>query len=176
MQARFIGKFDNKVDDKLRVSVPSSFRQTIRQGHPGLEDGKPASFYMILDELDSVVECMTIDEYARVAEAIDEEEDDAVRRLLEIRHFTFAQMVTLDGSGRIQFTPAMRKMLGDAPSLVFAGENHAFQILAGEGAADEAAADAILAEARALREQIPAGKAVRGYGRRRTRKPETAPA
>ena len=130
MIARFIGTHTNKIDEKGRVSVPSPFRRVLAEGNPTREDGKPPSFFMVIDPNEGLIECVSVDRHESLAQRIDAIEDDDLQAAMEYRYFNCAHLITLDANGRIQVSPSMREIVGDAEALAFAGENQRFRIVA----------------------------------------------
>jgi MraZ protein len=118
----FLSTFLNKLDKKGRVSVPASFRQALAgqtfQGVVAFRSYKlPA------------VEGMGIDRMQRISESVDqldlfsEAQDDLTATI-----FADAQMLALDGDGRVILPQILLEHAKIEDSVAFVGRGATFQI------------------------------------------------
>jgi MraZ protein len=115
--ARFYGTFENKVDQKGRVSVPAAFRQhlTAMAAFPSHRaeaiEGCPMEY---MDEL-----------VARVSEIdlFSDAHDD-----LAMTVFSDTQPLTFDSTGRVQLPESLRLHAGITDKAAFVGLGTMFQI------------------------------------------------
>ena len=125
---RFRGEHNQRVDDKCRLSIPSSFRQL-------LEQNGDSRLVLAKSTLTRCLQAYT----ARDWEAREDRvmslpsSDPAVQKLLHFQ-FASAQAVEPDGHGRIVLAPALRAWAGIAASkeVVIIGQVRRFEVWSGE--------------------------------------------
>ena len=120
--AVFIGTFENKVDQKGRVSVPAVFRQTLA----GLSFNGIVAFRS--HRADAIEGCgMDFMEQmiARVSEIdlFSETHDDLATTI-----FSDSQQLPFDGTGRIMLPQGFREHAGITDKAAFVGKGPIFQI------------------------------------------------
>lgn len=128
--AYFIGTYENKVDRKGRVSVPSLFRQALAQ----------AEFQGIVafpSSRGDTIEACGMDMMHQVmaqAETVNLLGKKPLRPAADI--FYNLKQLAFDGDGRITLPPAFREIAGITDQAVFVGVGQLFQIWSPEGLAN----------------------------------------
>jgi MraZ protein len=120
--AIFIGTFENKVDQKGRVSVPAQFRQALA-GQPF--NGIAAFRSHRADAVEGCGMDFMEQMIARVSDIdlFSETHDDLATTI-----FSDSQQLTFDGTGRIQLPQSFREHAGIADRAAFVGMGQLFQI------------------------------------------------
>ena len=129
MTARFVDRHENRIDDKGRVSVPAPFRAIIAAGHAEREPGRHPSFYLVYDPRKKTVRGYTVAEHERLLSGASKIENPKLRKAVQLQFSAFAAHTTLDANGRIQVTPKLREIVGEAKMVEFVGEDRCFRMM-----------------------------------------------
>lgn len=130
MARRFRGQSVHKVDSKGRVSIPAAFRRVLEEGDPDWVSGAQPAIILMYGRRDGVfLEGFSV----KGIEKIDDMVDDltpfsAEREALERMINTQSVQLSVDDSGRIVLSPALREMIGVSGEAMFAGMGDKFQI------------------------------------------------
>lgn len=107
--ARFVGNYEHNLDDKGRLILPSAFR-------PKLADGA------IVTPLDHCLAILPVDEFDRMADALEEQVSRGEVHPDAVRTFASeADEVTPDAQGRIRLLPELREEVGLGGRVIVAG-------------------------------------------------------
>ncbi len=138
---RFVGTHENRLDAKMRVSVPARFREVLR----GDRDADAAVKLMLRQSTKlPCIECWPPTRFERLARTLDELDplsDEYEQRATVIYGKT--SEVDLDKEGRIVLTPALARKAQVKDRVAFMGKGDLFQLW------EPAALDAYQAEAEA---------------------------
>lgn len=125
---RFRGEHNQRVDDKCRLSIPSSFRQL-------LEQNGDSRLVLAKSTLHRCLQVFTARDWeAREDKAMAlPSSDPVVQKLLHFQ-FASAQAVEPDSHGRIVLAPALRTFAGIAAKdeVVVIGQVSRFEVWSGE--------------------------------------------
>ncbi|WP_051881529.1 division/cell wall cluster transcriptional repressor MraZ [Parvularcula oceani] len=131
--ARFVGRAENKIDAKGRVSVPADFRRAL--GEAG------APLYALPSLTDPVIECGGEELIGLMLSLIDGMDVyDEERWALEETITEDTQRLSFDDNGRIILPPALREHAGLDGMAAFAGRGQRFVIASPEHLAERRAA------------------------------------
>ena len=125
---RFRGEHNQRVDDKCRLSIPSSFRQV-------LESGGDARLVLAKSTLHRCLQAYTARDWEVREDRVMSlpPSDPNIQKLLHF-HFASAQLVEPDGHGRVVLSPVLRSFAGVQPSseVVLIGQVRRFEVWSGE--------------------------------------------
>lgn len=121
--ALFLSTFENKVDSKGRVSVPSSFRSAVSLNPAFLGVVLYRSFTSNCIEGCSIDRMEAISDAADSLEAFSEKQDDLTSLI-----FADARQLAFDGTGRIIIPDDLLKHAGIKDKAAFVGRGKTFQI------------------------------------------------
>ena len=162
MADAFRGEFNQKVDRKARVSIPSAFRKVIEAGDPDYSAGTRPKFFMIYGgEGRKYLECRTVRGMRRLEKRILAIPEREARRAYLTRHMIRMSLeLEIDGEGRIVLPPKARDKIGLTAEVLdsgeveaaFAGDLDKFQLWNGTDYEADMAAHEALAE-----DILPAG-------------------
>jgi MraZ protein len=120
----FIGKYELKIDDKGRLTIPARFKQVLQEKYPDDEMQVVVSLSLdqnLLIQPVSVYNAM-VSKYMALSDL-----DEATRRMKEL--FTgFAAEEKVDGSGRIRLDSGLRDIAGARKEVTCVGNMDAFSI------------------------------------------------
>ncbi len=122
MKQLFLSTYENKVDKKGRVSVPSAYRNVLaEQSFPGV-----VAYRSYANE---AIECCGMDRMEKLSENIDEldwfsEEQDDLATII----FADAHQLAFDPEGRIQLPQILMDHAGITDRASFVGKGKTFQI------------------------------------------------
>ncbi|WP_136441155.1 division/cell wall cluster transcriptional repressor MraZ [Pacificoceanicola onchidii] len=127
---RFRGEFTNKVDTKGRVSIPAPFRRVLQAGDPDWTEGLNPNFVIVYgDPKKPYLECFTVEEMEAVEDRIAAmPRGSKKRKLLEYIYSTQSVTTSVDETGRIVLSAALRKKAGISGEAYFASNLDTFQI------------------------------------------------
>jgi len=133
--AFFIGTYENKVDRKGRVSVPSMFRQALAQ----------AEFQGIVafpSSRGSNIEACGMDKMLQVVAQAETENLLGKKPLKPAADIFYnLKQLAFDGDGRITLPTSFRELAGIADQAVFVGVGQLFQIWSPESLAERPSSD-----------------------------------
>jgi len=126
----FRGEWRHKVDAKGRVSVPANFRRVLEAGDPDWKQGQNPNFVIVYgDHRRKYLECYTMEAIAEVDRKIARMKRGSVeRRMLEHMFSGQALPTSVDETGRIILSPALRKKIGITDEAYFIASGDTFQI------------------------------------------------
>jgi len=120
----FIGKYELKIDDKGRLTIPARFKQVLQEKYPKDEMQVVVSLSLdqsLLVQPTSLYQIM-LEKYMALPDF-----DAATRRVQEL--FTvYAAEEKVDGSGRIRLDPSLREIAGIDREVTCAGKRGTFEI------------------------------------------------
>lgn len=134
---KFRGTFDQKIDQKGRLSVPSAFRKVAELADPEYvappakgQPGVPATITLVMaDPAQRYLEGYTIEGMRMVDAQIDERsESDPLRAYLEEIYYGSATQLQIDGDGRIILPLALRQKLRLDSDTLFVGKGNYFEL------------------------------------------------
>lgn len=129
MQAAFRGTFDQKVDGKGRVSVPSELRDVLFKGDPNCpENPLPRLVILYGPHLKGYVQAYTIDGMTRVQEMIDALPYGRERKQKQALILGFSWDGSIEKDGRVLMPKHIRDKLGLSKEAVFTGRGDHFEI------------------------------------------------
>ncbi len=139
MAEAFRGEFDQKVDGKARVSIPSVFRRVLMQGDPAFATTCRARLIVVYGgDNRRFCEVFTIDGMKKMERRIARlpiNDPDGRRAYLSRNYITLSQEIDIDDDGRFVLPPKVRAKIGLSPDdlkagaeAVFAGDLETFQI------------------------------------------------
>ncbi len=126
----FIGRHENKIDAKGRMSIPAEFRKVLDQGDPDRDAGAyPRLLLVIGDERTPYVQGMTVARGATLRRQIRRLKPADPRRIdLEEVLYELSVQIAVDETGRIVVPPAAREKLGLSDKAMMVGRGETFQI------------------------------------------------
>ena len=135
---RFRGEFDQKVDNKGRVSIPAPFRRVVDAGDPDRQAGeRPTLIIVYGTETQVRFDCYTVQGIERIDERIDRMKKGSVeRRVLERIYHGHALHAQLDEEGRVVLPQKLREKIGLDERAYFIAMGDHFQIWKPESYAD----------------------------------------
>lgn len=120
----FIGKHDLRIDDKGRLTIPSRFKQVLKEKYPQDE-----MEVMVSISWDRNLQVQPISEYLKKAERVMSYNAlDAASRRLQQMYTGMASQEKVDGSGRIRLAPDLREMTELDREVTCVGNLHSFEI------------------------------------------------
>lgn len=134
---KFRGTFDQKIDQKGRLSVPSAFRKVAELADPDFvapaskgAAGVPASITLVMaDPEQRYLEGYTVEGMRMVDAQIDaRSESDSLRPYLEEIYYGSATQLQIDGDGRIILPQALRQKLRLDGDTIFVGKGNYFEL------------------------------------------------
>ncbi len=134
MDLAFRGESLHKVDQKGRVSIPADFRQIIAQGDPDCAPGECPRFTIVYgDDRLSCLKCYTEDAIRRIdVEISDLPRSSDERRYLQHFYQTRSVRVTLDPTGRLVLSSALKEKVKFEEQVWFAGTGDSFEVWGSE--------------------------------------------
>ncbi len=126
----FIGRHENKIDAKGRMSIPADFRKVLDRGDPERDPGAfPRLLLIIGDERRDYLEGMTVTRGATVRRQIRRMKPQDPRRIdMEDIFYELSVQIAVDETGRIVVPPAAREKLGLSDKALVVGRGETFQI------------------------------------------------
>ncbi len=126
----FIGRHENKIDAKGRMSIPAEFRKVLDKGDPERDVGTyPRLLLVVGDERTDYVEGMTVERGANLRRQIRRMDVADPRRLdLEEVLYELSVQISVDETGRIVVPPAAREKLGLGDKAMIVGRGETFQV------------------------------------------------
>ncbi len=130
MARRFRGKSLHKVDAKGRVSIPASFRRVLEEGDPDWPANDTPQFVIVYGSNEG--QCLegyslkSIDEIDDLIEELPHFSPE--REYLETILGTESEYATVDNSGRMVLSQALKDKIGLDKEAVFVGKGNRFQI------------------------------------------------
>lgn len=117
---RFIGRFPHTIDEKGRLSIPSRFRQALKQRKQRI---------LVLTDFDACVTAYPLDVWARLEEKIQNQSnfEKDVRAFLRL-FYSGAGETPVDGQGRILIPPQHREKAGLRRDVVIVGALNRIEI------------------------------------------------
>jgi len=117
---RFIGRFPHTIDEKGRLSIPSRFRQALKQRKQRI---------LVLTDFDTCVTAYPLDAWARLEEKIQNQSnfEKDVRAFLRL-FYSGAGETPVDGQGRILIPPQHREKAGLRRDVVIVGALNRIEI------------------------------------------------
>jgi MraZ protein len=117
---RFIGRFPHTIDEKGRLSIPSRFRQALKQRKQRI---------LVLTDFDTCVTAYPLDVWARLEEKIQNQSnfEKDVRAFLRL-FYSGAGETPVDGQGRILIPPQHREKAGLRRDVVIVGALNRIEI------------------------------------------------
>jgi MraZ protein len=112
----FVGNHEHMIDDKGRLILPSSFRARLADG-------------AYVTTLDQCIAIVPPDEFARMADRLDEEVSEGLVDVNAVRvFFSQADFVTPDSQGRVRLLPHLREQVGLVRSVIVTGYNRRIEV------------------------------------------------
>lgn len=112
----FVGNHEHTIDDKGRLILPSSFRARLADG-------------AYVTTLDHCLAILPTDEFARMADRLDEEVSEGLVDVNAVRAlFSQADFVTPDSQGRVRLLPHLRELVGLERSVIVTGYNRRIEV------------------------------------------------
>ncbi len=133
VQKAFRGEYEQKIDGKGRVSIPSSFRRVLETGDPEFAPGPDAVANLIVvygNPSQKFLLGYSVRAMSEVDEKIRSLKQGRHRARLQRMFNTFSDELTVDQTGRLVLPKRLREKLGlaEAGTLMFAGTNETFEI------------------------------------------------
>ena len=130
MEHRFRGTSTHKVDAKGRVSIPADFRRVLDACDPHRGEGvNPSLVICFGDPRFPYFTAYTVQGVAEISDMIDDmDEGDPDRDALETYFYGRSETVTIDDSGRLILTAALRDRIGITDAATFAARGKTFRI------------------------------------------------
>jgi len=120
---QFFGIHENKLDAKGRVSVPATFRATLKDG------AETVSLILRPSHIEGCVEAWPLNSYGVWQRKLDElDRFDPQREVLENMLYTEARTVETDKEGRIMIPAEFVELASLKDSVNFQGKGDHFQI------------------------------------------------
>ena len=126
----YIGRYENKIDSKGRLSIPADFRRLLEQNDPEWEGGKFARAFVVFGdhrrdylEVHSVIDMQSIH---RQIQAMDR--GSKKRGELQRLYAHQVQLVQLDTTGRIVLTAYLRDKIGLTDKALVLGDSDTFLV------------------------------------------------
>lgn len=151
MLRTFRGEYEQKIDGKGRVSIPSTFRKVIESRDPEWSPGEDRAANLILvygDDRRAYLEGYSVEAMAEVDARVQAMKGGPRKTYLTKFFSRYSMETSVDSTGRLVLPKKLRDKLGlpaEGGMLVFAGSNTTFQIWhpdayeADKGSDDEAA-------------------------------------
>ena len=112
----FVGNHEHTIDDKGRLILPSAFRSQLADG-------------AYVTTLDHCLAIVPADEFARMADRLDDEVSEGLVDVNAVRaFFSQADFVTPDSQGRIRLLPHLRELVGLDRSVIVTGYNRRIEV------------------------------------------------
>ncbi len=126
----FIGRHENKIDTKGRMSIPADFRKVLDGGDQTREPGSFPRLHLILgDERRGYLEGMTMQRVATIRRQIMRMKPRDPRRIdLEELFYINSVQLAVDETGRIVVPPAARRKLDLGERALVLGRGESFEI------------------------------------------------
>lgn len=132
MARKFVGRFEQKVDGKGRVSIPASFRRVIETSDPAWTAGaRPTLNIAYGEEGRPYLEGFSVDGLSEMHDQIDGLTPGSVEReVMEDLYYSCVQEFSVDDDGRIVLSKDMRDMIGIEGEALFLAKGNRFEIWA----------------------------------------------
>jgi MraZ protein len=117
----FIGNFEFKVDSKGRVSVPSTFRDS-------LKSGKFAGAVLYQSINNNCLEGSSYERLEKISEIIDNMDDTPEKDAYLRTILGGASQLSFDDAGRIILPDSLRKSVKITEKVVFVGKGQTFEV------------------------------------------------
>lgn len=131
MTQRFRGTSTHKVDGKGRVSIPAEFRRVLDTCDPDRDPGTNARVHVLYgDTRNPWLTCYSVaamQEMDAKIEALPDGHPD--REVLEDYFYNYVDTLTMDDSGRLVLSRALREQVGIVDEATFASKGRTFRIL-----------------------------------------------
>jgi MraZ protein len=118
----FVSTHVGKLDEKLRVSVPSSFRQLIEASGGSLIYAYP-SFRNQAIEVLTIERMQEVQKYIEALDLFSQE-----REALETSILAASQALNLDSKGRVMLSGELVEFAGIEKDIIFVGKGRVFEI------------------------------------------------
>lgn len=119
----FQGEYINNMDDKGRVSIPSSFREALRARY---DDER---FVIARDAFDDCLRAYPLQEWRRLLDKLSQQPvNNRAVRSFSRRVVSSAVEYAVDKQGRVLMPHSLREHAGLVKSVVFAGLTNCFEI------------------------------------------------
>ncbi|WP_461469441.1 division/cell wall cluster transcriptional repressor MraZ [Pararhodobacter sp.] len=133
---KFLGDYEQAVDGKGRVSVPSPIRSIVSRRDPDYSEGQRANFVVVYGSPSwERLECYPIDEYTKITRGIEKmKRGTPERNRAQKLFFSRAFHAQIFEDGRILLPQSHRERLGLTEKVRFVGLGDQFNIVrAGSG-------------------------------------------
>jgi len=135
----YIGRYDNKIDSKGRLSIPADFRRLLEENDPKWEPGKNAQMVIVFgDHRRNYLEVYSINDLLGVHRQIRGMDPGSKKRAALQK--LFAQQVhpaTFDDTGRIVLPSYLRDKVGLSDKALVVGNSQTFMIWEPEAYAND---------------------------------------
>jgi len=140
---KFYDDYEQTIDGKGRVSVPSPIRSVVQARDPKWTEGLRPSFMVVHGTASwTKLECYPIDEYQKITRGIERmKRGSPERQRAEMLYFGRAFPAQILEDGRVLLPLQHRERLGLTDKVRFIGLGDMFHIMKGQAASDAAAHD-----------------------------------
>ncbi len=130
MIGMYIGRYDNKIDSKGRLSIPADFRRMLEENDPKWEPGKNAQLYIVFgDERRDYLEIYSVNDLLAVHRQIQALPPASKKRAAMQRLFAHqVQPAQLDETGRVVLNAYLRTKIGLKDKALVLGNSATFVI------------------------------------------------
>lgn len=126
----YIGRYENKIDSKGRLSIPADFRRLLEQGDPEWNGGRYARAVVVFgDARRDYLEVHSVDDLREIHRQIQTMQRGSKKRAhLQRLYAHQVQPVQLDNTGRIVLSAYMREKIGLTETALVVGDSDTFLI------------------------------------------------
>ncbi|SDX18039.1 division/cell wall cluster transcriptional repressor MraZ [Allgaiera indica] len=131
---KFVGRFEQKVDGKGRVSIPASFRRVIETSDPAWTPGaRPTLNIAYGEDGRPYLEGYSVEGLSEMHDQIDQLPPGSdAREVMEDLYYSCVQEFAVDDDGRIVLSKDLRDRIGIDGEALFLAKGNRFEIWAPE--------------------------------------------
>ncbi|WOI55332.1 cell division/cell wall cluster transcriptional repressor MraZ [Palleronia sp. LCG004] len=126
----YIGRYENKIDSKGRLSIPADFRRILEENDPKWEPGTNAHLFIVFgDERRDYLEIFSVNDFRDVHRQIQAKDQNSREQVALQRLFAHqVQPAQLDETGRVVLNSYLRTKIGLTDKALVLGNSGTFMI------------------------------------------------